>query len=744
MNPEARPVDSLLFALAIAAGAVLLWGPDIPENPWGWDVPKLPESPLGLELLLWPVVVAASLPFVVDLASRLHRSAWVRRALRLPDEFKPGFTVSLRMARQLAWDAAWMSLVVGGLALAAETQNEPGAYSGAILGIAITLAVIAVARTTSIPFPSIGRMFRLPLFRLLALGAVYVLLQGDLAAIHGLDNSPLFAAWAVAVGASYLSGVLRGLSFAMAEGDNRDKLGRQIAYSTMNLVAPMATAVAVAAFGWGLLSILPSVSSVLLSRWPELPVSRLSMPYLGHLHEARNWLASCLLAAGFAASLRPTTSSSSDAPYIVMLKAAAYGVTAYLGWMVGVSLAPLGHGFALLGAAGAAGLLAVGAAIVVRPLIPNGRGTFINTARWLSESTTRAFVLGASIVIYGLLVRPVLYELLLFAPVYEWLMVAMFAVFAFARMNREVRTELIRENAPPAAWNAWSGHQLITQPKSDPRMESLLSLQQRFVNTGEWAPIWKYLMALMLRNEAPLSGIPAVFAPLRRCYLEYTPRHSSSPRRLAALTNQRQAALDRAFATAETVLSSPDRGTESVSEEQLREIAQAFVEQTTGPEQLAVMLSSAYWGQGADLGVALSLWFPLMTYAEGPGSRGGIRGSLGRVRAALSRSKSARVELERRQRMVDGAFLHLAGIATNERLSVAVLQEQVTISEDRGGLKQRRLLPGAAVELLPGSGNDLWLRPAEERRSYICLGPVMRQPALSADGAPKEREKVMV
>ena len=77
-----------------------------------------------------------------------------------------------------------------------------------------------------------------------------------------------------------------------------------------------------------------------------------------------------------------------------MLKAAAYGVTAYFGWMVGVNLAPLGDGFAFL--AGAAGLLAVGAAIIVRPLIPDGRGTLINTARWLSESTTRAFVLGAS------------------------------------------------------------------------------------------------------------------------------------------------------------------------------------------------------------------------------------------------------------------------------------------------------------------------------------------------------------
>ncbi len=745
MSPESRLVPSLFFGLAVIAGAVFLWAPEMSNNLWGWEPPALPQSGLGLDLLLWPVVAAAAAPFLVDLVFRVHGSRRARRLLRLPPSFKPALAVAFQMARQLSWDVAWMTLLVGFLAVAAETQEEPAAYYSVILALWAALAILAMTRTARIPLPVINRLFRFPLYRLLGLGAVFILLQSEWAETHGLDESPLLLALAVAAGASFLSGILTDVSGALIHGENRDIPLRLVFSYAANLLASAGVGLTLAALGWGILSIMPSINSVIFAQWPDSVVGRHAMPYLGHLHGQRDLAAQFLIAVGFAANLRPVAGASPDVPYIAMLKAVCYAVAAYLAWMLGNNLAPLGHGAVLLGTAAAAGLLAVASAVLVRPLLPEPGEILTNAARWFSESATRAFSLGASLVLYALLVRPMIYEMLLFAPVLEWLMVAPFVMFAIGRIRSGVRDAMIRERADPPAWNNWSGHELTVEPKTDPRMESLLSLRTRFVSTGEWGQIWRYLMGLMLRNDVQSARIPAVFVPLRRCFLDSSSPGSSS-RKKTALTRRREAALDAAFAAAGEALASSTRMTtpENVPQDQLREAAHQFVEGTSGPEQLAVTLTIGYWRQGADLNTAVALWFPLMTYSYGPAPGRGVKRLFNRIAAYVSRRRVAVQEQERRQRMVDGALSHLSGAVSLEELSVAVLDQPLILSEYVTGTGERRLMTGSAVEVTPSLSGAVRLRPAEDRRFYQCREPVRRRPILPGDGAVVEREEVTV
>ena len=188
-------------------------------------------------------------------------------------------------------------------------------------------------------------------------------------------------------------------------------------------------------------------------------------------------------------------------------------------------------------------------------------------------------------------------------------MVLAFAFVPINRLRKGVRVEIVPETGPPASWPSWARHYQVSKERRDPRMVELVVLQQGFINTGEWERVWNYLVGLLLRNETPLESIPAVFAPMRRCYLaSVTPRLRRRNKKVTM--KHREAALADTMAKAEATLSLPPAPLETVDEAQLWEVGTPFLDQRGEPEELAVTLTAAYWQHGANLGSAASRWSP--------------------------------------------------------------------------------------------------------------------------------------
>ena len=721
METIRRLTPSLLQVVVISAVAVGLWGLEISPLPKGAD------------FLLWPIVIAAGLSLVIDVVFLLQGASRTRGLLRLPDEFGPRTALFLQMAGRSLRDAAWSALIVGALVSLALTQPKPQTYYTFIVCAGVALGVTATVRTVSIPFPPVGLIFQFPRFRLLSFGIIYLLLQQGWAVTYGFADSALLPVLAVALGVSYLGSVLMNTTEVSARWVNPDAPMGKLIVECVRLVAAMASAVSWALVGWGILGVLPNLSAAALDRWPALFSGGWAPLHVSRLFEARHLLLGFLLLLGFARGVPPVEYAGSGMTYRLLLKAGTYALAGYLAWLAAAKLTPLGHGYALLGAAIAGGLFMSAAAIVVRVVVPATGGVLASIAEWFAQSTLRAFFFGVSIVLYGLLVRPLLYETLWFAPVYEWMVVLVFAAVPLNRLRKGVREEVAPEGARPAAWPNWSRHQQVSEERRDPRMEGLLLLQQRFIDTGDWSRVWLYLVGLLLRNETPIESIPDVFKPMRSCTLDSAAARLWRPKERVARV-RRAAALGDTLTKAEQALSLPRMPLERVDEERLREIAGPFLDLGGDPEKLAATLTAVYWQREADLSSAAALWFPLMTLVDDPTSGAvGVRVRLRKAFWNVFRKGSPRWDRERRRRIVDGAASHLFGDGTLEDLPVAVLSRPVTVYERRRGGPDRRLQRGEAVEVIEEMEMEHGVRPSESQHTYFVSGRLGREPVLPTD-----------
>ena len=713
---------SLLQVVVIIAAAVALWRVDFHPLPKGYD------------FLLWPVVLAGCISLSLDLVFRLQGDSRLGTALRLPSEFGPRTGLFLQMARRALKGAAWSALIVGVLVSLAQTQPEPQVYRTFIVSTAVVLGSTVAVHTVSVPLPAVGLIFRFPWFRLIAFGIVYLLLQQGWAATYGFAGSALLPTLAAAMGTSYVGSALMNAGEVSERWANPDTPVRAVAVECLKLVAAFTSGASVALVAWGLLSALPHISAAALDEWPDFLLGGWGPLHFSRVFDARYMVAGCMLALGFAAKVPSVDEATPGTSYRGLLKAGAYAFAGYLAWLTATKLSPVGHGYALLGAAIAGGLFMAAAAMVVRGLISERVGVLSNVAGWLSQSTLRAFFLGVSIVLYGLLLRPLLYETLWFAPVYEWMVVLAFASVPLNRLRKGVREEVAPEGVRPAAWPNWSRHEQLSEERPDPRMEGLLLLQQRFINTGEWRRVWMYLVGLLLRNEVPVRNIPSVFEPLRRWLLDSSAARLRRPKE-GAVRAGREAALEDTMTRMEEALSLPRTPSEKIDETRVRAAAAPFVDLGGGPEELAVTLTAAYWERGADPNSAAALWFPLMTLVDDPGfvAGVGVRTQLRKVFRRVFRRGSPRWDRIRRQRMVDGAVSHLFGDGALEDLPVAVLGRQVTVYESRRGRPDRRLLRGESVEVMEEGGTVMRLRPGDELDDYSTSDPLEREPMLPTD-----------
>ena len=474
---------------------------------------------------------------------------------------------------------------------------------------------------------------------------------------------------------------------------------------------------------WAGLNYLPVISALLLDHRLTHELGQDYMPLLGSLFDVRYTAAGCCFALALTAGLP-------DPPWTLgrwhvrpLLAATGFAASGCLAWMTGAGLSSLGHAYPLTGAIAGIGLITLALAQLAGYAIASPNPVLADAARWLSESRLRGLFLGAAIAFYGLVLRPLFYETLWFAALYEWLAVLAAAIVAIIKIRNRLNTE-----AEPSDWAGWDRHRQVFDARPDPRWELMSGLRRGFVESGEWANLWAYLMGLLYRNEAPTESVLAVFRPLRSCLASparWNPRGGVRDRDRP----RREAALEESLRSAERALAEGVRPSAPVDEPALFDAAEPFIQTGADPETLAAEVIAAYRRKGADLNGAVNLWFPLVNLDQ-PQPRW--------FDPPWVRDRRRLQAGQRRRRLVGGAMAHLSGDVTLDSLTVAVTARQLGVFPTPPAVPfsappSEILAPGQGIELLAESESAYFVRTSANVEGYVEKSALLRQPILPGD-----------
>ena len=510
----------------------------------------------------------------------------------------------------------------------------------------------ALVRVAGVFRPTVDGILGFPVGRLVLLAAVYVLFSGNgvLEAALQILGSQLMAVLTLALALSYAASIMRNVS----EIETPRRLWPAAAAS-LGLASSAATALAAGMTVWVFLNHLPVINAVLLDHESTREIGRVVPAYFSALFDARTTVAALGAALSFAWSLPWASDDGRLFRVRPLLNAVCYSATGLLAWIAGSTLSPLGHGFVLAGAALASGMLVLALTQVLGYARDSRSAVLGPVARWLIASKARGVVLGGAFAAYGLLLRPVLYETLWFAALYEYIALLAMLVIALMFVMDLLRRDADDPDPQETEWSEWSHHQQTLESKADPRSDLTTAMRQRFVDLGDWKPVWSYLMVLLYRNGASQEWMRAVCRTLRASAVSSTALpflERSNLRRLG-----RASALAEALRRTDNALSVGPEPMQPVTDDELRMAAAQFVETGANVERLAVALIIAHCQQGRDLHAAIDRWFPLLD-APDPSS--------GRFTLPWARSNSRLRHRHERVWLVDGAAAMVFGAASGK------------------------------------------------------------------------------
>ena len=537
----------------------------------------------------------------------------IRRLMAVrPPERLPGLHRALYAA-----EAAWIVVLWGAMALLAlaagnvSTASVDASYAAVLRSLSLvqTLAVLlpfALIHFAGVLRPAVASILGTPVGHLALLAALYAVFSGSgvVSTAFEVDVSGMFATLILASALSYAAMVLRNVaSIEVPERYAMPAANASRALSALALAAALALVV-----GTGLAH-LPVANAVLLDRPGTRELGESLLPFLGGFHAARYSIA-WLVFTATAMLLLPRVLEGHALPrYRAVLWAVSYFAVGCLTWLTATGLSAFGHGFTFGGAIAAAGMFSLALTRLAQYAAASSNPGVADVAGWLVASQVRCFVFGGALAFYVLLLRPVIYEMLWFAALYEYvaLLVLLLAVL-MAVVNR-LRLVANTSGTAEPAWTDWSHHQQVLESKPDPRAELADALRQRFVDRGDWRPLWVYLFGLLYRGGASLDAMLAVCRFLRRgaaappvwYFLDRNGRRS-----------KRLTALEHALDTAGRALAAPVPQIGPVSEDDVRKAAASFIDWGTDPVPLAVALTVAHCQRGNDPEETVDRWFSLL------------------------------------------------------------------------------------------------------------------------------------
>ena len=665
-------------AITLAIAYLLLSGGGLLRNAF--------EFPGGMILAF--ILVALALPYIAGILRGIIATATskdgedaVGGGVRQP---LPGRALFWTRILLLLCDIGWIVLVLGimlslpGLVGGVPAFQEGGALAAAApyLGILDTLAFwsiillcpFIIIRAIAAFRPAVGEVFGFPMGRIIlfALALIGFSDEGVPATASNFPIPQLMPAMAAALVISYITLVLRRVG--------QLGLPERIAVPVTNippLIGALMPALSSALVVWALLQFSPLISAPLLDNNATESLSETSLPYFATLFDARLTLSAFAFFLALSLFLPDPLWSPARLRVRPLLTATGFTASACLLWL---SLAPLsgqGHFFPLIGAVAGAGLLTLALTQAAVYLADVSDPLIANTGRWLAESRSRGFVLGAAFAFYGMLLRPLMYETMWFAAVYEWVVVLVIAVWAMFKMRGNLRAFVEDTGSAPARWPGWERHEQRFEDHPDPRRELVSRWQRRFVDSGDWTSLWTYLMGLLCRSNAPPERASAVIRPLREAATP-APGRGFLRRRGDADTRRREMGMARSFRSAGQALTGPVNLPPDIDASDLRETAWSYIENGDDPETMAARIISAYRRRGADTNQVIALWFPMVNVIERPHRWFDMPWERRRTRLRAQ---------TRRRRLVEGAISHLSGEGGVASLSVGLAARRTPLTQ---------------------------------------------------------------
>ena len=449
------------------------------------------------------------------------------------------------------------------------------------------------------------------------------------------------------------------------------------------------------------LNALPAVISYLTDNGVSL-LFGIDLPQvLTSLHDSR-FLVAGLVAGVF--NLRSLTSYGPEGlgRYVPLLEAAGLGAASAAVWFVGAELSDLGRGYQLSGVMAATGLAVVAIARLAPYTALVSSRLLADTATWAAQSNVRMFALGASVAYYGLFLRPVLYQRLSFALLYEWIAVCSIGLVLLLKTSKIVAGDLAVA-APPSSWPVWERHSQKIAQISDTYFSSVANRFRRYVGTGDWREVWAYVLAVLLRNDVTPQAASTVLAPIIR-HRNKKPGWLWWPGKANAVRERWQLAraelVEEAIDAMEALMRRPGGRLRPLAEASVHDASVRFVQGEDGIE-LSTMLTVSMWQQGAQLHDAMFAWYWLLLHEDRPRRLYHV----GWLKSRLMQGNETR-----RRELIDQAMARAFGEAQAPPKDVALITQDISLmgSYDADGKAiAPRLLAGSAVEVLELSSNAL-------------------------------------
>ena len=627
------------------------------------------DFPGGLVLAI--IALALALPYVASVLRDLV-------GLSLPARVQNPARILL-----LVIDIAWIVLVLGimlslpGL-LGDIPELQPG---GALASLApyldifdtlafwsiILLAPFILVRAIAAFRPPVGEVFGFPMGRIILFAVALVGFSdnGILATASSFPIPQLMPAMAAALVISYLTLILRRVA--------QLGLPPRFAIPLTNippLIGALMPAISASLVVWALTQSFPLISAPLLDSSGTAGFGERSLPYFAGLFEVRFALTSFVFLTVFTWALPDPLWTPATLQVRPLVAALGFTAAGCFLWLAMAPLSGVGHVFPLLGAIIGAGLLTLGLSQLAAYYVNSPEPLYSGPARWFTSSKVRGFIVGAALAFYGMLLRPLLYETLWFAAVYEWIVVLALAIWAMFKIRGGLKSFVETAEAAPLSWTRWNRHEQQFEDRPDPRRILVSRWQRRFVDSGEWSSLWSYQMGLLCRNNASPQEVQKVFRPLRDAVAPRRGRRFLL-RKEESAQRRREDALAASFRNTETALTNLSGPPPAVDAHAIGPMSANFVEHGTDPEEMAANVIAAYRRRGADVNNSVALWFPLINVVDRP-SRW--------FHPPWVRRRNRRQAQERRRRLVDGAISHLSGETTVASLSVGVAARRAPLS----------------------------------------------------------------
>lgn len=602
----------------------------------------------------------------------------VRRTLTLP--LKPS-ALRLTQLSLLTLEAAWVIVAFAALTgmpglveaiLIGHFGLEPARADAYVLSLraltspqaVVFLLPFMMVRMAGVYWPRVDAALGFPAGHLALFGAAYALFSenGTLSTGLQVSGGEIMSAVTIGLALSYAAFVMRNVGDLSATGRFRPAIRGGLGLGSAVLPALAAGMVIEV-----LLNHLPIANAALLDYTSTREFGHAALPYFGALLDSRAAVAALGGAMVFAWNL-PWNREDAWFAGQPMLNAVCYGATGCLAWLTGAALSQMGHGLLLAGATTGAGFLVIALVQVFgnEPVMRNA--TLSPVATWLTASRARGLVLGGAAAVYLMILRPALYEVLWFAALYEYIAVLALLVVALLFVMGLLRRDAVEPEAAEQGWSDWTHHRQTLESKDDPRTALAANIRQRFVDFGEWKPLWSYIMGLLYHGGASQERMCDVCRPLRASAVTVSPLRFLQRGNLRRLA--RAVALSSALRRTDSALAERHEPARPMIEADIRAAAEPFINTGASVERLAIALTVAHCQQGVDIERAVDRWFPLLDTPD-PAS---VRFPLPWVsRAARLRDRHERVLLvDRATAMIFGSSTIARDMAAPESLAELV------------------------------------------------------------------------